>query len=100
MLAESWKAVSETVWEFKLRPGVKWHDGRDFTADDVAFTVARVPDVPNSPATFAGFVRAIRRVEVVDPLTVRFHTAARESASDGPGSPGPRQARASTHRAR
>jgi peptide/nickel transport system substrate-binding protein len=76
MLAESWNAVSETVWEFKLRPGVKWHDGRDFTADDVAFTVARVPDVPNSPATFAGFVRAIRRVEVVDPLTVRFHTAA------------------------
>src|SRR3712207_3387853 len=76
MLAESWHAVSETVWEFKLRPGVKWHDGRDFTADDVAFTVSRVPDVPNSPATFAGFVRAIRRVEVVDPLTLRLHTAA------------------------
>ena len=53
MLAESWNAVSETVWEFKLRPGVKWHDGRDFTADDVAFTVSRVPDVPNSPATCA-----------------------------------------------
>ena len=76
MLAESWNAVSETVWEFKLRPGVKWHDGRDFTADDVAFTVARVPNVPNSPATFGGFVRAIQRVEVVDPLTVRFHTPA------------------------
>ena len=76
MLAERWSAVSDTVWEFKLRPGVKWHDGRDFTADDVAFTVSRVPDVPNSPASFAGFVRAIQRVEVVDPLTVRFHTAA------------------------
>jgi peptide/nickel transport system substrate-binding protein len=76
MLSESWHAISETVWEFKLRPGVKWHDGRDFTADDVAFTVSRVPDVPNSPATFAGHVRAIQRVEVVDPLTVRFHTAA------------------------
>ena len=76
MLAESWRPVSDTVWEFKLRPGVKWHDGRDFTADDVAFTIARVPDVPNSPATFAGFVRAIQRVEIVDPLTLRFHTAA------------------------
>lgn len=76
MLAESWKAVSETVWEFKLRPGVKWHDGRDFTAEDVAFTIARVPNVPNSPATFAGFVRAIQRVEIVDPLTIRFHTPA------------------------
>ena len=27
-LAESWRVVSDTVWEFKLRPGVKWHDGR------------------------------------------------------------------------
>lgn len=76
MLAESWRPVSDTVWEFKLRPGVKWHDGRDFTAEDVAFTISRVPDVPNSPATFAGFVRAIQRVEIVDPLTLRFHTAA------------------------
>ena len=76
MLAESWRPVSDTVWEFKLRPGVKWHDGRDFTADDVAFTIGRVPDVPNSPATFAGFVRAIQRVEIVDPLTIRFHTPA------------------------
>ena len=73
-LAESWRPISETVWEFKLRPGVKWHDGRDFTADDVTFTVARAPDVPNSPGGFGAFVRGIQRVEVVDPLTVRFHT--------------------------
>src|SRR4051812_25793870 len=45
-LAESWRVVTETIWEFKLRPGVKWHDGRDFTADDVAFTVQRTPNVP------------------------------------------------------
>ncbi len=76
MLAESWRAVSDTIWEFRLRPAVRWHDGRDFTADDVAFTIARVPNVPNSPASFAGFVRAIQRVEVVDPLTLRLHTAA------------------------
>jgi peptide/nickel transport system substrate-binding protein len=75
-LAESWRAVSETTWEFKLRPGVKWHDGRDFTAEDVAFSLARVPAVPNSPGSFAPMVRAITRVEVVDPLTVRLHTAA------------------------
>jgi len=73
-LALSWTAVSDTTWEFKLRPGVKWHDGRDFTADDVAFTVERTPNVPNSPGGFGGFVRSIKRVEVVDPLTVRFHT--------------------------
>jgi peptide/nickel transport system substrate-binding protein len=73
-LAESWKLVSETTWEFKLRSGVKWHDGKDFSADDVAFTIARVPNVPNSPGGYTGFVRAITRVEVVDPLTIRFHT--------------------------
>ena len=75
-LALSWTPVSETVWEFKLRPGVKWHDGRDFTAEDVAFTIERAPNVPNSPGGFGGFVRTIRRTEVVDPLTIRLHTAA------------------------
>src|SRR3954468_6523889 len=34
-LAESYRALSETLWEIKLRRGVTWHDGRDFTADDV-----------------------------------------------------------------
>src|SRR3954454_16240152 len=29
-LAESWRAVSETEWEFKLRPNVTWHDGQPF----------------------------------------------------------------------
>jgi peptide/nickel transport system substrate-binding protein len=75
-LASEWRAIEPTVWEFRLRPGVKWHDGRDFTADDVAFSIARVPNVAGSPGTFAGFVRAITRVEIVDPLTLRFHTAA------------------------
>ncbi len=74
-LAESWTAVAPTTWEFRLRRGVKWHDGRDFTADDVAFSVERAPNVPNSPGGFGGFVRAIQRTEVVDSHTIRFHTA-------------------------
>jgi peptide/nickel transport system substrate-binding protein len=72
-LAESWTAVSETVWEFKLRDGVTWHDGRPLTAEDVAFTMARAPNVPNSPGGFGGFLAGVERVEVVDPRTVRFH---------------------------
>jgi len=76
MLAQSWRPISDTVWEFKLRPGVKWHDGRDFTAEDVVFTIERVPNVRNSPGTFAGMIRAITRAEIIDPLTIRFHTAA------------------------
>ena len=74
-LATEWRAISPTVWEFKLRPNVTWHDGRPFTADDVVFTLNRVPNVPNSPGGFTGFIRSIERTEVVDPLTVRFHTS-------------------------
>jgi len=74
-LAESWRPVAEDVWEFKLRPGVTFHNGNAFTAEDVAFTVARVPTVPNSPSSYGIYTRAIRRVEVMDPLTVRFHTS-------------------------
>ena len=42
----------------------------------MAFTIARAPAVPNGPSSFAGMVRAIIRVEVADPLTLRLHTAA------------------------
>jgi len=74
-LAVSWSVVAPTIWEFRLRPNVTWHDGKPFTADDVAFTVTRAPNVPGSPGGFGGFLRAITRTEVVDPLTIRFHTA-------------------------
>ena len=58
-LATSWRIVNDTTWEFKLRRGVKFHDGSDFTADDVIATFERVPNVPNSPNSFAQFVRGI-----------------------------------------
>src|SRR5262245_44707107 len=35
-LAESWRPVGEDVWEFHLRRGVRFHNGSDFTAEDVA----------------------------------------------------------------
>jgi peptide/nickel transport system substrate-binding protein len=73
-LATEWRPLTDTLWEFKLRPGVKFHDGGDFTADDVVFTFERARDVPNSPGGFGGFLRAVERVEVVDPLTIRLHT--------------------------
>jgi peptide/nickel transport system substrate-binding protein len=73
-LAESWRAVDDRTWEFRLRDGVRFHDGTPFTAEDVAFSYARVPTVPNSPGPFTPAVRLIERVEVVDPRTVRFVT--------------------------
>jgi len=75
-LALSWAPVADTVWEFKLRPGVTWQDGTPFTADDVAFTIGRVPHVPNSPGGYASYISMVTRAEVVDPLTVRLHTRA------------------------
>ena len=36
-LAESWEQVEPTRWRFHLRKGVKFHNGEDFTADDVVF---------------------------------------------------------------
>jgi peptide/nickel transport system substrate-binding protein len=73
-LALSWTPVEESVWEFKLRSGVRFSDGTPLTADDVTFTIGRAPNVPNATASYAGQVRSIKRVEAVDPLTVRFHT--------------------------
>src|SRR5256714_14378377 len=40
-LAERWEMVEPTRWRFFLRKGVKFHNGEDFTADDVVFSAAR-----------------------------------------------------------
>src|SRR5688572_3127841 len=42
VLAESWRNVNPTTWEFKLRRGVKFHNGEDFTGESVKFTVERI----------------------------------------------------------
>ena len=74
-LATSWKAIDDLTWEFKLRKGVKFHDGTPFTADDVVATYKRVPNVPNSPSSFATFTKPIVEVKVVDSHTLVFRTA-------------------------
>jgi peptide/nickel transport system substrate-binding protein len=73
-LATEWRATGPTTWEFKLRPNVTFHNGNPFTAEDVVFTINRLPNVPNSPSSYAAYARPIVRMEVVDPLTIRFHT--------------------------
>ncbi|MBL0142197.1 MAG: ABC transporter substrate-binding protein [Betaproteobacteria bacterium] len=74
-LATSWKAVDDLTWEFKLRKNVRFHDGSPFTAQDVVFTLKRVPNVPNSPSSFATFTKPIIDVKVIDPHTIVFKTA-------------------------
>ncbi len=73
-LATDWERIDARTWEFRLRQGVRFHDGRPFTAADVAFTVERVPMVPHSPASFAGAVAEIETTEIVDEHTIRFRT--------------------------
>ncbi|MDQ6916648.1 MAG: ABC transporter substrate-binding protein [Pseudomonadota bacterium] len=75
-LAESWKTVDPLTWEFKLRRGVKFHDGSEFTAVDVVASIDRVPEVSNSPSPFTAYTKQIKEIVVVDPYTVRFKTAA------------------------
>ena len=74
-LATEWKTIDPLTWEFKLRRGVKFHDGSEFTAADVVASIERVPTVPNSPSPFTAFTKQIKEVVVVDPYTIRFRTA-------------------------
>jgi len=73
-LAQSWSMLDERTWEFKLRPGVTFHDGTPFTAEDVVFSIKRIPTLPNNPGPYTANLRSIEQVEIVDPLTIRFHT--------------------------
>ncbi len=73
-LAESWRTVDDTTWEFKLRQGVKFHDGGDFTAADVKFSIERVPLVQGPDGGLTLYTRSIAGVEVVDPHTIRIRT--------------------------
>jgi peptide/nickel transport system substrate-binding protein len=68
-LAESWKQVDPTTVEFKVRPGVKFHDGTDLTADDVKFSLERLVTHPKSYGK--DFISAQGSVEKVDAQTVR-----------------------------
>ena len=75
-LAESWRVVDDTTWEFRLRKGVRFHDGSIFTAADVVFSLDRIPNVPNSPSPFTTYTKQVTEKIVVDPWTLRLKSAA------------------------
>jgi peptide/nickel transport system substrate-binding protein len=73
-LAVSWKLLDPLTWEIKLRPDVTFHDGTPFTGEDVAFSLKRARDVPNSPGPLSSFVRPVTQTEVIDAHTIHIHT--------------------------
>jgi len=75
MLATEWKIVNDTTWEFKLRKGVKFHNGELFTAASVKATIDYAVD-PALKSHFASnaYWGLVKEVQVVDDHTVRFIT--------------------------
>src|SRR5215813_10680893 len=62
-LATEWKQTSPTVWRFKLRTNVKFHDGTPFTADDVVFSLQRARSDGSDVKTKVAQIKEIRKVD-------------------------------------
>jgi peptide/nickel transport system substrate-binding protein len=76
VLAESWHPNDDgSVWTFKIRKGVKFHDGQTLTATDVAATFDRLADPANGSVALSAFYGALSKggSRAVDEETVEFH---------------------------
>jgi ABC-type transport system substrate-binding protein len=73
-LAEAWRQLDDRTWEFRLREGVRFHDGTPFGAEDVAFSIARAAAVTGGPGSYAARVRGVAAVEVAEPRTLLVRT--------------------------
>jgi len=73
LAAQMPKLVAPTAWEIKLRRGVKFHNGEDFNADSVKFSLERLANPANKLRGSSSYA-LLDRVEIVDPFTVKVHT--------------------------
>ena len=73
-IARSWRVIDDTTWELELDPNARFSNGRPVTVEDIAFTIARAGDVPNSPSSFRYATRPVAAVESVGPHTIRIRT--------------------------
>lgn len=71
-LAESWEAIGEEGWRFNLRDGVTFHDGSDFTAEDVVFSYERAA---SEDSDVRSWFAPVTDVKVVDETTIDFFTS-------------------------
>ena len=74
-LAESWEPLDDITWQFKLREGVKFHNGEEFDADVVKFSLDwYLNPEPDVRIVYSRNLRAIKEVQVVDKYTVNIIT--------------------------
>jgi ABC-type transport system substrate-binding protein len=72
-LATEWSISKDNrIFEFKLRQGVKWHDGTELTADDVKFSYDVIFTDDYKAVQLRSYYESIKEVQVVDKYTVRF----------------------------
>ncbi len=69
-LVEEWSQPSNTEWLFKIKEGVKFHDGTEMTSEDVKFSIERSKESPNVKHVLA----EVEKVEIVDKYTVKVTT--------------------------
>jgi peptide/nickel transport system substrate-binding protein len=71
--ATEWRSLDDRTWQFKIRPGVKFHDGSALDAEAVKLTIETAVN-PDSKNTYAVYAGSIAGAEVVDPLTLNVQT--------------------------
>ena len=78
ILAESWSNPDNNTWLFKLKKGIKFHDGSEFTAADVVHSYTRIQKDPDSKQ--ASSLAHVDTIEAADAYTVRLHTKRPDAA--------------------
>ena len=75
-LATEWKQIDDKTWQFKLRQGVKFHNGEDFNADTVKFSLDRTSPAGDPNVVTRTTFSTVDHIDVVDPYTVNIVTNA------------------------
>src|SRR5262245_7254553 len=80
ILAESWSNPDNNTWVFKLKKGIKFHDGSEFTAADVVHSYTRIQKDPDSKQ--ASSIAHVNVIEALDPYTVLLRTKSPDARSE------------------
>ncbi len=73
-LAAAWEATADDTWIIDLVEGVTFSNGTPFTANDVIYSICRIPTIKDSPGSFMGQIQSIRNVEALSGHQLRITT--------------------------